>query len=192
MLANVLTCLGTGSLGVGVGLVLNTIRSKRSKRSKMSKRKIGEVGEVGDVDSAQETPQTKITKNSKTTKTTPTVQKNLLLTYGFQSYFDTLDKYILEKDKEEYHAYVSLRKHVRRILELAEKSEDDAGKSKYWNPGGAIAANATKVKLWIRTLNHMFEDRIGENFPEELVEALQFILDYINMEQYNKLMELGS
>jgi ribosomal protein S30 len=177
MLANVLTCLGTGGLGVGVGLVLNTIRAKRAKGSK---RKIGDV--------ESETPQTQA-KLSKGTNPTP---KNLLLAYGFQSYFDTLNKYILERDKEEYHAYVSLRKHVRRILELAEKSEEDATKSKFWNPGGAIAANATKVKLWVRTLNHMFEDRIGENFPEELVEALQFILDYINMEQYNKLMELGS
>ena len=32
MLANILTCVGTGTIGVGVGLVINTFRTKSQKR----------------------------------------------------------------------------------------------------------------------------------------------------------------
>ena len=166
MLTNILTCIGTGSLGVGVGLVINTIRAKSKRKAESISSKEKEI------------PKKHVRK-----------EENLMVSYGLQSYFDTIDKYINQKDKEEYHAYMSLHKHILRILELNDQSVKDSIKSKYWNPSGAISANGTKVKLWIRTLNHIFTDHIGKNFPEELVDALQFLLDYVNAEQYNKLLD---
>jgi len=170
MLTNILTCVGTGTVGVGVGLVINTFRAKSRKRK---------VEEVADTPTGEQKPREKRNK-----------EENLLLRYGLQSYFDTLEKYI-DQDKEQTHAFVTLRKYMRRILELGEQSEKDATKSRYWNCLGAISANATKVKLWVKTLQHMFKEKYS-NIPEELDEVFNYFLEYISAEQYNRAKELGS
>ena len=169
MIADILTCVGTSVVGLGVGLVINTIRKKRKRKA-------------DEMPSSIEKPKGKKIH----------VEENLLLTFGLQSYFNTLEKYIRKNDKEEHHAFVSLQKYMRRILQLAKKSEDDAAKSRFWNCTGAIAANATNVKLWIRTLNHIFEDRYNKHVPEELIDTLQYFLDYLSADQYNRLKEMGS
>lgn len=167
MIANILTCVGTGSVGVGVGLVINTLRAKSRKRK------------IED------------TKEQKPVEKKKKVEQNLVLQYGLQSYFDTLEKYISKEDKEQVHAFVTLHKYMRRILELSHKSETDAAKSKFWNPCGAISANATKVKLWVKTLQNMFTEKYTK-LPEELGETLNYFLEYISAEQYNRAKELGS
>jgi hypothetical protein len=171
MLSNILTCVGTGSVGVGVGMVINTLRARSRKRK---------AEEVADTPKKNQKPREKRNR-----------EENLLLRYGLQSHFDTLKKYISQEDKEHVHAFVNLQKYMRRILELGNQSEKDATKSRYWNPSGAISANATKVKLWVKTLQHIFTEKYTK-LPEELDETLNYFLEYISAEQYNTLKELGS
>jgi len=156
-------------MGVGVGLVINTLRAKSRKRK------------IEDTSTQEEKPKEKRVHK----------KENLILQYGLQSYFDTLEKYIANNEKEQVHAFVSLHKYMRRILELGEQSEKDATKSKFWNSAGAISANATKVKLWVKTLQHIFKEK-HTKIPEELAETLNYFLEYISVEQYNTLKELGS
>ena len=176
MISNVLTCIGTGTLGVGVGLVINTFRSRKRKHQ--------------DVETTNNEPDTQaktthITKPNQSSKKT-----NLRVAYGLQSYFDGVEKFVHQNTKEETHAFHSIKRYIDRILELNEMSNTTSTKKRrYWNPAGAISANATKVKLWLKTIDHLFKARLGENLPEELVESLQYINDYVMAEQYNRLLD---
>lgn len=174
MIANVLTCIGTGTLGVGVGLVINTFRSRKRKRQ--------DTETTNDETNIQNKMPTKTTQASKKT--------NLRVMYGIQSYFDGVEKFVQVNAKEEVHAFNSIKRYIDRILELNEMNNNtSAKKRRYWNPAGAISANATKVKLWLKTIDHLFKARLGENLPEELVESLQYMNDYVMAEQYNKLLD---
>ena len=113
----------------------------------------------------------------------------LRVMYGLESYLTTIDKYISHDSKDETHARNSLYRYVDRIMELSERHNQGSTKRRYWNPAGAIAANATKVKLWLRTIEHMLKARLGDNLPEELTEALHYLVEYVNAEQYNKLLD---
>ena len=175
MLTDILTCVGTSVVGLGVGLVINKVKAVSRKRK------------ANQIENNQETTQSEKTKEKRAN-----VEETLLLKYGLQSYFDTLEKYIEHDNKEQVHSFVTLHKYMRRILELTQKSEDDSIKSKYWNPLGAISANATKVKLWVKTLQHIFEEKYNKHIPEELNDTMTYFLEYINAEQYNMLKELGS
>jgi hypothetical protein len=176
MLANILTCVGTGSIGVGVGLVINTIRAKSN-----AKRKSSEMENLTSPSQKRQSVQNKNEKNN--------IDKNkdLFLVYGIKSYLATIDKYI-SGHKEEVYASDSLKKYLRRILYIIDQSQQDHMKGKYWNPGGAVSVNAKKVKLWLRTLDHIFRDRLG-NLPDDLVTSMQYIIDYVKAEQYNKLLD---
>jgi hypothetical protein len=174
MLANILTCVLTGSIGVGTGLIINTVRAKNTKR------KADDISNTSQETSLQPTKLTKVQKDQE-----PKKSKNLIGAYGLQSYFATIEKYTASK--EEIHANVSIRKHVRRILELIEQNESQAAHSKYWNVGGAVSVNATKVKLWSRTLHHLLKDRLSK-LPDDLDEALKHIQAYVEAEQYNRLL----
>ena len=181
MLSNILTCMGTGTIGVGVGLVINTIRNRTSK-----KRKSQDITASSEPE-AQEPPAKQVAKQtSRGNKPTPMM---LRVMYGLESYMTTIDKYSSQNSKDERHARDSLYKYVDRILELSERHNQVSTKRRYWNPAGAIAANATKVKLWLRTIEHMLKARLGDNLPEELTEALHYLVEYVNAEQYNKLLD---
>lgn len=183
MIANVLTCIGTGTLGVGVGLVINTFRNRKRKR------------QDAETHNDEADPQSNNTTSTNTsTKSKPASKKtNLRVMYGLQSYFDGIEKFVQTQAKEETHAFNSIKRYIDRILELNElntaHSTHSTKKRRYWNPAGAISANATKVKLWVKTIDHLFKARLGDNLPEELVESLQYINEYVMAEQYNKLLD---
>ena len=173
MLTNVLTCIGTGSLGVGVGLVINTFRNRKRKASELQNSKVDK--------SPHEDTSTKKVMNPKL---------KLRIMYGLQSHFDVLDKYIHSSENEELHAQKMLLRYIDRILEINEKANSqETKKMKYWNPAGAISANATKVKLWLKTITHLLKSRLGDNLPEELNESISYLQEYIAAEQYNKLLD---
>lgn len=176
MIANVLTCIGTGTFGVGVGLVINTIRNRKRKR---------QDAQEPNIDANPQPNQ------SPTPKTDPILKKkSLRVMYGIQSYFEGIEKFVTKESKEEIHAFRSIQRYIDRILELNEMSNNNSAKKRrYWNAAGAISANATKVKLWTKTINHLFKTRLGENLPDELVESLQYINEYVMAEQYNKLLD---
>lgn len=174
MLTNILTCLGTGSVGVGVGLVINTFRNR--------KRKATDMKDSNNTTSTHEKVSTKKEINPKV---------KLRIMYGLQAHFDVLDKYVNSRQNEELHAQKMLQRYIDRILELNEKANSqETKKMRYWNPAGAISANATKVKLWIKTISHLLKSRLGaDNLPEELNESLTYLQEYIAAEQYNKLLD---
>lgn len=174
MITNILTCVGTGTLGVGVGLVINTFR--RRKRSHQETQSTS-------TDAVANKPTTPTPKNLSN-------KRKLRIAYGLQSYFDSIQKFISKETKEEIHAFHSIGRYIDRILELNEMSSKHAEKKRrYWNPAGAISANVTKVKLWLKTLDHLFKERLGNKLPEELIESLQYINEYTMAEQYNKLLD---
>ena len=176
MIANVLTCIGTGTFGVGVGLVINTIRNRKRKRK--------DTQEPNTDANSQPRQSPLPDTDSVLTK------KSLRVMYGIQSYFENIEKFVAKETKEELQAFHSIQRYIDRILELNELSnKNSAKKRRYWNAAGAISANATKVKLWVKTITHLFKTRLGENLPEELVESLQYVNDYVMAEQYNKLLD---
>ena len=169
MLANVLTCALTGGIGVGAGLVVNVLRAKRAKRK---------------VDEASTTNPEDVKRPRQSQQS----RQDLLQTYGLMPHLRVIEKYVNFNDKEEMHANISVHKHLKRILELIEQSELDKIKSKYWSPAGAISVQRRQVRLWMGTLNNMFKERMT-TIPEELVKAMQFLIDYTKAEQYNQLLK---
>jgi hypothetical protein len=170
MIADILTCVLTGSVGVGVGLVINTVRAR-------AKRKLADSTPAS---SPPPSASSDVSISAKKKSRTDPMD-------GFQHHFDTMDKYIDPDAREEVHARVSIHKHFGRILACIEKSKTSTTKTKYWSPGGAIAPNAAKVKLWIRTIDHLFRARMAAP-PDDLVATLQFLIDYVKTEQYNTLL----
>ena len=173
MLTNILTCMGTGSLGVGVGLVINTFRNRKRKASEVTDSKT-----------------TDLTHESRNLKKPIPPKFKLRVMYGLQPQFEIINKYIKQDEKQAAHAHNMLLKYMDRILELNERASTQmAKKRRYWNPAGAISANATKVKLWLKTTTHLLKSRLGDNLPEELSESISYLQEYIAAEQYNKLLD---
>lgn len=176
MLANVLTCVGTGTLGVGVGLVINTIRArtKRNKRKRLESTKLTQIPETKNP--------TKRNKNNQD-------EADVLEENGLRTHLRTLDSFL--ETPAQIKALSALETHLRRILTLVAQKDVKEQESKYWNCAGAIATNVSKVKLWCRTLNSMIDEHL-DTVPEQWTEALQFVVDFVAAEQYNQIKDLGT
>lgn len=231
MMVNVLTCAATSLSGLGVGLVINTLRARAKKKKRAALEMSGDTDAVSSSSSSTDAPPVKKHATSPPSTSsapsssssssqpqprdkTPHVvdivsqvesqvhprgntnrtskQSTLFLKYGIQSYFDTLEKYLpSSKKKGFYTAYAEVRKHIHRILELIDHSETPArgSSARSFNYAGAIAVNATKVKLWTRTLRSMLKDMYSDHLHEELKDTLDYFVGYIDAEMYNRLKD---
>lgn len=175
MLSNILTCALTTSVGLGAGLVINKVRAK--------KRKAQEIQEIN------RSTKDKASSPSKPPKKQSCKEKkkvDLLQVYGLRPHLNVIDQHIDKDSADELHASVSIHKHLRRILDAVDQV--DAPKTKFYNVTGRVVANTAKAKLWIRTLDILLKKRL-DKLPDQLFDSIQYILNYMDAEQYNRLLD---
>lgn len=181
MLVDIITCACTGAVGVGAGVVINTLRARAARKRKQS------FDEQKDqLTSAPNSSH----KSTKLSKHEPVVEseESLLNAYGLLKHLNQITQYIDKTSKDNLRANANLHRSLVRIVRLSRHKDTSSTHAKYWNPTGAIAINASKCKLWLRTLNLLFQARIGKELPENLLQSMQYLVDFVKAERYNRLL----